>query len=157
MARRGDIPIEQFGQEMTDTVDRVKNDSMKPAIEDCVDHVENGLQDNFINSRTGDGTPWAPRKNPVQIIHTGHGQSYEVENPVLIKTSALLQSMTNPESPDAVTEITDRGLSRGTDLDYALPLQEGTKNMPARPMADVPEPYQEECDEIIADYGLEFF
>lgn len=155
--QRGDIPIENFGQEMDATIDRLKNDSMKPAMEACVEHVEQGIQENFLNSRTGEGEPWAPRKNPVQIVRDNQGQAYEVENPVLIKTSALLQSMTNSESPDALNEVVDRGLARGSDLDYALPLQVGTKNMPARPMVDVPEPHQEECDEIIADFGLEFF
>lgn len=151
------IPIEQLGAHLDRVVKVLKEGSFKPALAECNEQIEQGIQDNFINSRTAKGVPWAPRKNPIQILRVSESESYELSNPVLIRSSRLMQAATNSESPDAVVEIHDRGLTRGADVEYAHFHNEGTKKMPQREFMDVPEEFLKECDEIIADFGIEIY
>lgn len=151
----GSILLEELGDHLAAVTRNLRDESFKPALTKCNEQIEQGIQDNFINSRTAQGTPWAPRKQSRQILSLKQGPSYELSNPPLILSSRLMQSATNSESPDAVVEIHDRGLTRGTDVEYAHFHSEGTKKMPQREFMDVPESYLAECDEIIADFGLE--
>lgn len=149
------ISIDQFDQHLDEATQAMREGSFREPLTKCNDRVEQGIQDNFINSRTAAGVPWAPRKVQTQRLTIPGGGTVLLNNPVLILSSRLLQGASNSESPDAVVEIHDRGLTRGVDIEYARPLDEGTENMPARPFMDVPEKYLQECDDIIADYGLE--
>lgn len=74
------------------------------------------------------------------------GGSYRI----LVETDALEASLTEKTAWGHVEEMTDSGsLEIGTEIEYAWYHQEGTRNMPARPIA--PDPWPEEDTSLWAD------
>lgn len=155
------LPIEQFDEHMADVTKAMREGSFKDALTECNDQIELGIQDNFFNRRTAEGRTWPARKQAWQKLDLEDGRKFDLSNPLLVLTSRLLQSATRSDSPDAVVEIHDRGMTRGTDVEYAAVHNYGEEGaapgegIPQREFMDVPEPFLKKCDDIIADHGLE--
>ncbi len=151
------IDSQQFDLYVQDVIAQLSTGSFRPALLECNHFIEQGIQDNFMHSRTAGGRAWQPRRQRTQTLEAGSEGTFDIENPLLILTSNLLQASTNKDHPDAVLEVTDRALNRGEDTEYGYRHNFGIGNMPQREYYDVPEDYLEECDEVIADHGLTFF
>ncbi len=76
---------------------------------------------------------WAPLSEP----YATRKRRQVGNKPILVYTGTLRQGLTHRPFP---IDVVEAGFAVfGTDLDYALYLQNGTPRMPARPVIDLPE------------------
>ena len=120
-----------------------------PALQAIADDFRQMIAQQFSSEGRAEGTPWAPRKSSgVRAMlrsPSGAGQA----PPLLVRTGALLASLTEPNSPDHVEETNAESLTLGTRVPYAMFHQLGTRRMPARPIIVVSGERTERWVEIV--------
>lgn len=79
----------------------------------------------FSGQHDSSGSPWSPLE-PSTIKRNGHDR-------ILFETGALMASLTEIGGSGNISDVFDRDFTFGTDIEYAIDLQEGTSRMPARP------------------------
>ena len=91
---------------------------LSPAMELIAEDFRQMAADQFASAGAAGGTPWATLAPSTLKRKGGAGG-------ILVNSGALLESLTDPGSPDHVAEIDNLSLAIGTDLDYASFQQTG--------------------------------
>lgn len=125
----------------------LRSGSFRPAFRLIGKVLRRAFARNFSQTASTAG-PWPPRKN----VGDGH--------PLLDDTGRLKAGATEQGAAGHIAEYGDRQMSEGIDGDviaYAAAHNFGypPRNLPERQFIDVDDVDLEECDEIIADYGLD--
>jgi phage gpG-like protein len=115
-----------------------------PALRRIAGDFREMIDRQFATEGRAEGTPWAPRPHPSVpssvrrggakrgVVNTRPGAQHAA--PLLIRTGALLRSLTGRGAAGHVEQLDDHSLAIGTSLPYALFHQTGTRRMPARPI-----------------------
>lgn len=113
--------------------------------DEFVDLLCAGIQRNYDDQRSGDGTPWAPHAPSTIRMYGPH--------PILILSGAM-QAASVSAAPGNYLEVSDRAIVLGVALPYAATHEFGdpSRNIPARPFIDPPEEYLHEVGNRAADY-----
>ena len=97
----------------------------------------------FTNQTSPGGQPWAP---------LAESTKYKKEsNVILVDTGALRTSLVDVGGTGNVNTVASHSLIYGTDVEYALFHESGTKRMPARPLAGLSETLVNKLADRIAD------
>jgi phage gpG-like protein len=99
--------------------------------------------DSFALASDSDNSAWPP----LAAATVARKRSAEI----LVETGRLRTSLTTKGGQDHVGEITDRGLTFGTEVPYSVFHQLGTRNMPQRAPVGVPQKRVDELTETITD------
>ncbi|MBI1941032.1 MAG: phage virion morphogenesis protein [Acidobacteria bacterium] len=140
--------------------------NQSPALKQIADDFREMIARQFASEGRAEGTPWAPRHHPSVpsslrrgipirsggVVKTRPGQAQGL--PLLVRTGALLRSLTAPGAAGHVERFEDHSLAIGTSLPYALFHQTGTRRMPARPIIVLSGARSERWVEIVRD-GIE--
>jgi len=106
-----------------------------PVIEDDFYAQE---KDQFRSEGEEGGDKWSELSPDYAAWKEGHYPG----KPILQRTGDLYDSLTNPNSTNAVRREERKSLTLGSTLPYALYHQTGTENMPARPELQFPEVFK---------------
>ena len=138
---------EQFNADMATVADKIT--ALVPeALRDCEPLVSGAIMENFLGSKSPDGTTWPPRKNP------GDG------HPLLIETGALMLAATTPGTAGHVSRVEGDSLVVGVDKDGGIGGIPGAgvhnygfaeRNVPQREFMGIDEDTADACGEVIAD------
>lgn len=139
------IDAKEMQSAMGAAIDRMTADDFKEPLEEMFAIFHKGVEENFRSESTPDGVRWAPRK------HAGDG------HPLLFLTGAMFKEAMfgNVNYLDkAARQIIERD-----DIPYAGVHNFGfpERNIPQREFFGASEERLKEMDQVIADYGLEFF
>jgi len=96
------------------------------------------MKDQFKSQGSAGGDKWAP----LSPEYADYKEAHFPGKPILERTGALLDSLTNPNSPNGVRIEERKTLTLGSRLPYALFHQVGTKKMPARPEIQLTEAFK---------------
>ena len=96
------------------------------------------VKDQFKTEGEEGGEKWAA----LSPEYAGWKQKHFPDKPILQRTGDLMDSLTNPNSPNGVRREERKTLTLGSTLPYALFHQVGTENMPARPEIVFPEAFK---------------
>ena len=108
--------------------------NQQPGLAQIADDFRELIARQFASEGRTAGTMWAARKSSlVGAAPRGRpGQGHSL--PLLVRTGALRDSLTQPVAAGHVEESDRQTLSIGSRLPYALFHQTGTRRMPARPI-----------------------
>jgi phage gpG-like protein len=139
-----DLPIqaEQFGDYLRSAGDRLTSGSFAPALVDMKHIAEEGIAENFLESKSAAGIPWAPRKR-------------DYPWPILIKTGHLMRSAVTESEAGHVEGVGPRDAFTGTNVFYAGFHQFGTSKMPARPFQEVGDRHVDRMEDALAAFVIE--
>lgn len=101
----------------------------------------------FSGRRDSNGSIWPPLA-AATIAKKGHDVP-------LVETNRLKESVLNLKHPDHVGEATHRGLLFGSDVEYGIFHQEGTKRIPQRAFVGLETPLLDEIVDGVADHAVE--
>jgi phage gpG-like protein len=105
-----------------------------PALREIADDFREMIARQFASEGRAGGTPWAPRKAVRGVREPPSRQRANHESPLLVRSGALLRSLTEPGAAGHVEELEGQSLAIGTSVPYASFHQTGTRYMPARPI-----------------------
>lgn len=136
-----DALIEQIAEDV------VKGDYTDP-LRSISKEFETAHEIFFLLERSPANRPWAELAEST-VFAKGH-------DTILQDTKALMESVSGTHG-DAIRDIEGdgdyRGLLFGTDVEYGIFHQYGTRHMPARPFVGITEAMLEQATEIIADHA----
>ena len=89
-----------------------------------------------------------PALKPSTIARKGNDR-------ILVETGALRASLVSVGGPGNISATAPRGMLFGTEVEYAIFHQEGTRKMPARPPVGMSEETLDRAVERIADSAVE--
>lgn len=99
----------------------------------------------FSESRTPDGTPWPPLKNP------SRRRGGKSAKPLVDKGILMASMSATAASRGAVRDITRVSLEHGTEIEYAGFQNFGTRTIPAREFVGITDQMAGRIEQIIAD------
>jgi phage gpG-like protein len=120
----------------------------QPALTQIADDFRGLIAEQFASEGRAAGTPWAARKTQGGADIARYAMSAKRKSqtwrrtamsappdaPLLVRTGALRDSLTQPVAAGHVAELDRQTLTMGSRLPYALFHQTGTRRMPARPI-----------------------
>ena len=92
----------------------------------------------FRSEGVAGGEKW----EALTAAYSGWKEAHFPGKPILERTGELLDSLTDPNSPNAVRIEERKSLTLGSSVPYAIYHQTGTKNMPARPEIQLTEAFK---------------
>jgi len=101
----------------------------------------------FSERRDSSGSIWPPLA-AATIARKGHDVP-------LVETNRLKESVLSLNHPDHVGGVTHRGLLFGTEVEYGMFHQEGTKRIPQRAFVGLESPLLEKIVSGVADHVVE--
>lgn len=135
------LTLAGFASELGNLERTLSNPPLAEALERVLPNVREGIADNFAQSRSPDGIPWAPRKS---------GGDW----PLLIKTGEMMRSVTT-DGGNGFTDISPESLTIGSHVEYYGFHEDGTSRMPARPSLGLSEDALDKVGEVLADAILD--
>lgn len=139
--------IQQIGGVLLDCEQRIRNADYT---EDLVQFQEKLAEQHagmFAGEFDSNLEDWAPLAKAT-IDRKGHDR-------ILVETGALRESLVHVGGAGNIHDVMPRGMLFGTEIEYAVFHQEGTRRMPARPPVGVSEETLDKFVERIADSAVE--
>lgn len=137
----------EIGGVFVDIDQKFRNADFSVPLTDFVDTLEETHQQHWAGRHSPGGSSWPPLAAST-IARKGHDQP-------LVLTSALVNAMTNRNAPGHVGEVMSRGLTYGTDIEYAGFHQDGTSRIPQREFAGMSDETVDKLASKIADALVE--
>ena len=119
--------------------------NQSPALREIAGDFREMIARQFASEGRAEGTPWAARKSVGAVHEPPTTQRAIYESPLLVRTGALLRSLTVRGAAGHVERLEAQSLAIGTSLPYALFHQTGTRRMPARPIIVLSGARSERC------------
>lgn len=147
IAARSEYTVAEFASELESTVQTMGQWPIASDLqEQLTDVMYAGIRDNFLASQSAWMEPWKPHA-PSTIRRYG-------PHPLLILTGSLLAAATNSGVEGNYLDVTDRSITIGVTLPYAVAQQFGTDKIPARPFFDLPNDTIERIEDMAAEYFI---
>lgn len=141
------IKAEEFEAYASGVASRIEL-PLDETLEACRLVLQQGVREGFNSSADPEtGASWPPRK----VEGDGH--------PLLVDTGKMMQAATGGGA-GGIKEVDGRSLTigvRGSSVPYASIHQEGSARMPQRRFLSASEKTLDECGDLIADAGLNWF
>jgi hypothetical protein len=122
----------------------------RPALQDVSVYLGAEYKRSFAESRSPDGTPFAPLKRPRRRRRDRRARGGTGQKP-LIDRGLLQASGSGKAAQGSVRELHQASLEQGTSLFYADWQNRGTRTIKARPFVGIAERQATMIERIVAD------
>lgn len=121
-----EMEVDEFADFVRGVADRINNDPFTDALESCTDAVSGGFSQIFLEAESAAGEKWPPHAPATVAKHGPH--------PLLILSGIMLESVRQEGAVHNVKVVSERELSWGTSVEYAMAQNFGYEqnNLPAR-------------------------
>jgi len=135
------LTVAEFQGVYDDIASNFRAASYRDELDDIDDLIYESHADRFGLENDPNLSAWPPLA-AATIARKGHAT-------ILVDTKRLRRSLTTKGHTDHVGEITDRGLTFGTDVPYSIFHQQGTRNIPQRAHVGLTTENVDELTEVI--------